>query len=305
VVAAPARQLRLGDLVSVVGPQAQLDAVTAELGHVSSHDIIGDRTAMDSNRVTLSSPALVGLRLIDLELADRFGAQVSRVRRGDVDLIATPDFVLQSGDRLRVVGPSDQMKDVRAYLGDSERGFSDINPVGLALGLTLGVLVGMVHLPLPGGGFSLGSAAGTLIVGLIFGRLGRVGPVVASMPTAAAHSLSTLGMLVFLAYAGTKAGAGFGEAITSELGWRVALLGFLIASTLALALLAVGSRLHRTGWRHLAGQLGGAQTQPAVLAFANARTGFDTQVGLGYALVYPAAMIAKILLAQLLAGLPL
>jgi putative transport protein len=123
------------------------------------------------------------------------------------------------------------------------------------------------------------------------------------MATPAAHSLSTLGMLVFLAYAGTKAGAGFGAAISSELGWRIALLGFGITATAALALLVVGGRLHRTKWRQLAGILGGAQTQPAVLAFANARTGFDTQVGLGYALVYPAAMIAKIILAQILAGL--
>jgi putative transport protein len=120
------------------------------------------------------------------------------------------------------------------------------------------------------------------------------------MATSAAHTLSSLGLLVFLAYAGTKAGAGFTAAVSSELGWRVALLGGLITATAALALMAVGRWLHRTPWPQLAGQLGGAQTQPAVLAFADTRSNFDTRVGLGYALVYPAAMMAKIVLAQLL-----
>ncbi|MDR1265478.1 MAG: transporter [Propionibacteriaceae bacterium] len=300
VVAVPDERLRRGDLVSVVGPAELLDAITAELGHTSSHDLVGEQTHLDYNRVTVSKQALLGLRLVDLGLPERFGAQVSRVRRGDVDLVATPDFVVQSGDRLRVVAPSDQMRAVRSYLGDSERGFSDINPTGLALGLTCGVLIGLVHIPLPGGGFALGSAVGTLVVGLVFGRIGRVGPVVTSMATASANSLSSLGMLIFLAYAGTKAGAGFSAAITSDLGWRVILLGLAITATAAVALLVVGRWPRRLPWPQVAGQLGGAQTQPAVLAFANERTEFDPQVGLGYALVYPAAMVAKILLAQAL-----
>jgi len=214
-------------------------------------------------------------------------------------MIPTPDFVLQLGDRLRVVAPRDQMRPLRAYLGDSERGFSDINPLGLALGLTVGIGIGMIPIPLPTGTFTLGSAAGTLLAGLVFARIGRVGPIPISMPTAAAHALSALGMLVFLAYAGTKAGLLFAEAVSSNLGWKVALLGFVVTIAAAAALLLAG-RLQRTDWVQLAGQLGGAQTQPALLAFANTRSSFDTRVSLGYALVYPAAMVGKILLAQLL-----
>ncbi len=300
VVGAPTEQLSHGDLVSLVGPAASLDVLTAELGHASSVDIIGDRSHLDSNRVTLSASALVGRRVGDLELMDRFGAHVSRVRRGDVDMIPGPDFIVQLGDRLRVVAPSDQIKAVRSYLGDSERGFSDINPPGLAIGLLIGIGLGMIQIPLPTGSFTLGSAAGTLIAGLVFGRLGRIGRLPISMPTAAAHSLSSLGMLVFLAYAGTRAGVLFTDAVTSTMGWRVVVLGFVITVVAAVVLLVIGRLIHRTNWVQLAGQLGGAQTQPAVLAFANTRTGFDTRVSLGYALVYPAAMIGKILLAQIL-----
>lgn len=300
VVGTATEELSQNDLVSLVGPVAALDALTAELGHASSVDIIGDRTDLDSNRVTLSAPTLVGHRLDELGLAKRFGAQVSRVRRGDVDMIPDAGFVVQMGDRLRVVAPRDQLRAIRGYLGDSERGFSDINPPGLAIGLLVGVGLGMIQIPLPSGHFTLGSAAGTLIAGLAFGRLGRIGRLPISMPTAAAHSLSSLGMLVFLAYAGTRAGILFSAAITSAMGWRILVLGFLITVAAAVALLAIGRLIHKTNWVQLAGQLGGAQTQPAVLAFANTRTGFDTRVSLGYALVYPAAMIGKILLAQIL-----
>lgn len=215
-------------------------------------------------------------------------------------MIPSAGFTLQLGDRLRVVGPRGQMRAIRSYLGDSERGFSDINPIGLALGLLLGVGIGMIPLPLPTGHFTIGSAAGTLIVGLVFGRCGRIGAMPVSMSTAAAHTLSGLGMLVFLAYAGTRAGTQFAAAVTSSMGWRIALLGLALTCAAAVVLILTARVVHRTGWVQLAGQLGGAQTQPAVLAFANTRTHFDMRVSLGYALVYPVAMVSKILLAQLL-----
>lgn len=292
-------RLNPGDLISAIGTAPALRALTEELGHVSALDIIGDRSHLDSNRITLSTASLVGHRVTELGLTERFGGHVSRVRRGDVDMIPAADFIVQFGDRLRVVGPRNQMRTIRAYLGDSERGFSDINPIGLAFGLTVGIAVGMIPLPLPTGSFSLGSAAGTLLVGLLFGRFGRLGRLPVSMSASAAHSLSALGMLVFLAYAGTKAGILFTDAVTSSLGWKVAVLGVATTCTAAACLLFAG-HLQRTCWVRLSGQLGGAQTQPAVLAFANTRTSYDNRVALGYALVYPAAMICKILFAQML-----
>ncbi len=298
----PSVQETLGrdDLFSAVGPADVLEEVTKRLGHTSSVDLIGDRSQLDSNRVTLSRSKLAGIPLANLQLREKFGTHVTRVRRGDVDLIPTSDFVLQMGDRLRVVGPRDKMTSVRTYLGDSERGFSDINPIGLALGLTVGVLLGLISIPLPTGSFSLGLAVGTLISGLVFGRLGRIGRYPITMSTAAAHSLSNLGMLVFLAYAGTKAGIAFPEALSSSVGLKSAILGFIITGTAGITLLLAPRLIHRTDWTQLAGQLGGAQTQPALLAFANVRTSYDNRVSLGYALVYPSAMIGKILLAQLL-----
>jgi putative transport protein len=288
------------DLITVVGPQHLVDGLVEELGHRSSHNIVEDRHELDFRRITVSNSALAGRTIHELGL-ERYGATASRVRRGDVDVVAHPGFVVQMGDRLRVIAPAHRLSEVGRYLGDSERGISDINPTGLALGMMLGVLLGLVHIPLPGGGFTLGAAAGTLLVGLLFGHLGRLGPVVTSMPHGAASSLSNFGMIMFLAYAGSKAGGRIGDAVASELGWKVAILGFAVTSLVAAALV-LSARLAESPPLQTAGMLGGAQTQPAVLAYANEQTGADLRVGMGYALVYPAAMIVKILLAQILAG---
>ncbi|MFN8081008.1 MAG: TrkA C-terminal domain-containing protein [Kineosporiaceae bacterium] len=303
LVAEDDERLEHDDLVSIVGPKDVVTRVARELGHPSSHDIVGNRHDLDSRRITLSNRALAGHTLADLDLGEKFGAAVSRVRRGDMDMVATDDLVLQLGDRLRVVVPTPRMRDIARHLGDSERGLSDINPVGLALGITLGVLVGLVHIPLPGGGFEIGAAGGTLIMGLIFGRLGRVGPLVTTLGHSAASALSNFGMLAFLAYAGMRAGGSFTAAVTSSLGWRIAVVGLLVTSIVAVSLLVVGRLVHQLDAEKVAGIVAGAQTQPAVLAFANERSGFDNRVAIGYALVYPAAMIVKILLAQVLAGL--
>jgi putative transport protein len=302
LVASDDDTLRRDDLVTVVGPSDLVEKVALDLGHRSSHTLVADRKALDFRRVTLSRPSLAGRTIAELDLYERFGATVSRVRRGDVDMVAADDLVVLPGDRLRVIAPAARMADVSAYLGDSLRGLSDINPLGLAVGVTLGLLAGEVHIPLPGGGFSLGAAAGTLVVGLVLGRLGRIGPLVTTVPHGAASSLSQFGMLAFLTYAGTKAGALFVPALSSGEAWRVALLGVVITSALAVTLLVTMRVALHVGGTRLSGIVAGAQTQPAVLAFANERTGFDARVAVGYALVYPAAMIVKVLLAQVLAG---
>ena len=303
IVPAGAEQIGHNDLVTIVGPRTVLDDVAERLGHVSSHDIVEDRHDLDFRRVTLSTKSLVGHTIGELDLEKKFGATVSRVRRGDVDLVAHDNFVLAMGDRLRVIAPSDKMAEVGKYLGDSDRGMSDINVGGLALGLAVGIAIGLIHVPTPGGGFTVGSAAGTLLVGLVFGRLGRVGPVITSMSHGAAQSLSALGMVTFLAYAGVNAGRTITEALTSSAGWRVLVLGLVLTASAA-ALLVLGVHvLRRMSWLETAGALAGSQTQPAILAYVNDKTGYDTRIGVAYALVYPVAMITKIIVAQVLAGL--
>ena len=143
---------------------------------------------------------------------------------------------------------------------------------------------------------------GTLVVGLVFGRLGRVGPVITSMSHGAAQSLSALGMVTFLAYAGVRAGGTVPRpsARTRAGGWPC-----WAWCSRRRARRCSSSGVHvvrRMPWLETAGAIGGAQTQPAI-AYVNERTGHDTRVGVAYALVYPVAMITKIVIAQVLAGL--
>jgi putative transport protein len=292
-----------GDIVTVVGPADLVDEVTRLLGRVSVQSLEASRSTLDFRRITLSDEDLAGRTIAELDLFDRFGAKVIRVRRGDVDVLASDDFVLQPGDRLRIIAPRADMAAVTAFLGDSERGLSDIHPIVLGTGMVLGLLLGGIEFPLPGANFSIGPAAGTLLVGLVFGALGRIGPFLTTLPHAAGQAMADFGLLAFLAQAGTRAGTQLESALTSGETLRIVLLGVLITSFVSASLFVLMRRRFGIGRTRLAGMMAGAHTQPAVLAFANERTKYDSRVIQGYALVYPAALIAKILIARVLGAL--
>ena len=295
----------VGDILSVVGDSGVLERVALDLGHPSSVPLAMDRSQLDSRRITLSKRAVAGRSLEQLKLPRRFGVTATRVRRGDVDLLATDDLVLQLGDRVRVVARRDQMERVAAFLGDSERGASDLNPVGLALGLGLGLLVGLLTVPMPrGGSFSLGVAGGPLLVGLVLGRLQRSGRVLWTIPYQASTAVNQLGMLLFLAYAGSNAGHALAKALGTDQGPRLLALGVVVTGLTATVMLLAGPRLAGVAGPRLSGQLAALQTQPAVLGYANERSGGDPRVNLGYALVYPVAMIVKVVLAPILGTIP-
>ena len=292
---------RPGDRVLAIGPEDALRHLTEQLGKTSTIALEEERTDVGYRRITLSDKKFYGRTVAELELWERFAARATRVRRADQDFLATDDFVLQAGDRIRVAAPRDKMGTVSSYLGDSDHGTSDINPLGLAIGMALGLLLGAVPVPVPGlGSLELGQAAGPLIVGLVLGRLGRSGRVVWTLPHQAAETLTQVGLLLFLAYAGGRAGSAFVEAVRTPLGLKILLAGLVITGLHAIVLLLVGRRFLQIAGSRMAGLIAGSQTQPAVLAYANDATRHDQRVALGYALVYPVAMVVKILTAQVL-----
>ncbi|MCL2803084.1 MAG: transporter [Micrococcales bacterium] len=292
--------LRRDDLVTVVGSKDCAAAITRELGHLSSHNLEQDRRYLDFRRITVSNPMLSGRTIAELDLEEQYSARIIRVRRGDVDMVARGSLVLQTGDRVRVTASRERMDALTKFFGDSVRGLADINPVGFALGLALGVGIGLIPVPIGANTFKLGAAAGTLIVGLIFGRLRRCGPVVLTMPTSSAQAISELGLLLFLAQAGLTAGTQISLAFSSGEWWRILLLGAVITSVMGASMFVVMRQVFKIGGTRLSGMVAGVQTQPAVLSFANAKTNADARVALGYAMVYPSAMVLKILLGQLL-----
>jgi len=300
----PDTRLPPGGVVNVVGPRDAVEEVAADLGHTSAVNIIEDRSQVDFRRIILSNARLSGRTVASLGLRDRYASSIVRVRRGDIEFAGTGDFVLHQGDRLRVVGPPSQLPAVTEFLGDSERGMADINPAVAGLGIAIGLMLAVVPIPLPGGGtFSFGYAAGALVIGLVLGRVGRIGPVVTSLPNTSANVLAEFGLHVFLAFAGTKAGSLIIPAIVSGDVLHLMAVGAAVTTVVVAGTYLVVRYLFRSGGTRLSGILGGAQTNPAILGFANVRTQYDVRVALGYSLVYPAAMVVKILLAQVLVTL--
>ncbi|MCP2502010.1 MAG: transporter [Deltaproteobacteria bacterium] len=296
----PRGRLRLGDLVAVVGTESELERVAAVLGERCEEEIGLERSEYEYRRIFVSNPRVAGRQLGSLTLYERFGATVTRVRRGDDDFLPHDNMVLQPGDRVRVVARRDRMADVTSFFGDSYRAVSEVDILSFSLGLALGLLLGIVPIPLPGGiTLKLGFAGGPLIVALILGTVERSGNLVWSLPYSVNMTLRQTGLVMLLAGIGTRAGYGFVSTFATEGGFSIFAAGAAITFLTALATLWVGHRLMKIPMNLLIGMVGGGQTQPAVLAYTLEQTGNDLP-NIGYASVYPVATIGKILLAQVL-----
>ncbi|TLN05914.1 transporter, partial [bacterium] len=192
--------LLAGDLISVVGRHDDLEQVTAALGVPSTERLEFDISVYDKRRIFVSNPSMAGRRLRDLRLGERFGAIVSRVRRGDLEILPHGDTVLALGDQVRVLAPHEKLTQVANFFGDSYRAVSEIDVLAFGLGVALGLLVGMIPIPLPGGvTLRLGIAGGTLVTALVVGALGRSGPIIWEMPYSANLTLRQIGLVLFLA----------------------------------------------------------------------------------------------------------
>ncbi len=291
--------LALNDVVAVVGDEVALERAQQIFGEPSDSHIERDRSELDYRRLFVSSKAVVGKRIRELNLQDLYGATITRLRRGDIDVVPTPETRLEAGDRVRVLTNKSNFPAVTQLFGDSIKGTAETDFVSVALGMVLGVLVGLLPIPLPGGQtVRLGLAGGPLLVALVLGKLERSGRVTWALPVSANLTLRQVGLLLFLAAVGTRAGYGFVETLRAE-GLQLLLGGAAITLAVTLATLVVGFKLLHIPFDLLAGLSSGVQTQPAALAFAANQSGSDTP-NIGYASVYPVAMIAKIVLAQML-----
>ena len=288
-----------GDVITVVGSSSAIQAAVELFGALSPERLEIRRDRVDMRRVLVSKHELVGLKLSELDLERRFNAQVTRLRRADVDLVPSGDIRLELGDRLRVVAPTERLRELGMFLGDSERELAELDYVALALGLCAGLLLARLPLPLFGTSLTLGAAGGPLLAALVLGRLGRTGSLVWAMPFEANHTLRELGLLLFLAGVGVSAGGQLGGVLSQR-----GLLLFALGAVVTLATSGIGLALMQRWARASAisslGAASGLQTQPATLAAAFELSEHSEETYVAYALVYPLAMIGKILLAQLI-----
>jgi putative transport protein len=292
-------RLQRNDVLAVTCRSDRCETVAAIIGNRLTTNLADSRRELDFRRMVVSNNAIVGRSISELGFGSQFGATITRVRRGRNDMLATPDLVLEPGDRVRVVAPPHSMDAVASRLGDDEHRVSEFSPPGFTLGLFIGLLVGVIPVPIPNvGDVSLGAAGGPLIIGLILGWRHRSGPLVWQVPHGVSVTLRQLGSMIFLAMAGTSGGAALRVALQSREALTIGALGLVITTLSAAAVLTIAS-MSGLDSASTAGLLAGAQTQPAVLAFGAERTS-SPRLMMHYAIATPVAMVVKIVAAQLL-----
>ena len=294
-VTAPGEDLLPGDHVVMVGDPASIKETAPLVGEILDHNLEDDRSDLAFERIVVSNPDVAGRSVCELNVTKRFGAVITRVRRGDLDLLARDDLDLQLGDHVAVVVPTDELDGIAEWLGDSERRVAEVDGMAFGIGLVLGLLLGVVSFPLPGGqGFQLGAAAGPLIVGMLLGALRRTGPLVWTLPAAANLTIRQIGLMLFLAALGLNAGPQFASLLGSPEGWRAALLAAVMV-VVCCVIQALGAKFIGLSSARAAGGIAGFLGQPAVLQAAEARV-TDERIEAAYATLFAFAIIVKILL---------
>lgn len=301
-ISIPTHQTRIQaeDVYHIVGTQRNIERVKILFGKESLQP--GPETFrenIDFRRIMLTNGDLAGRTLRELELYEGWCGVVTRVRRGDTDFVPTPETRLERGDRLRVVAPADKMDTLSKWLGDHFKSIAEADYFSFAAGICLGLILGYLPIPL-GNEFSvkLGIAGGPMLVGLILGNLGRTGNIYWSMPLNTNLTLRQLGLVLFFAVVGIKAGGGFAEAIASN-GVQLLLAGVSITLIMSVGILFGCMKILKMDWVSATGTLGGAQTQPAILSYIGELSQSESP-NTAYATIMPVAMLIKILLAQIL-----
>jgi putative transport protein len=290
----------IDDEVVLVGAPEEVDKAVAGLGRPADEQLQFDRSDYDFRRIFVSNPDVAGRSLSELDLPRAYGAVVSRVRHGDIDLLPHGDTVLELGDRVRVVARRADMPRLTALFGDSYKALSEVNLLSLSIGLTAGVLLGLLPIPLPGGvRVTLGMAGGPLLVGLVLGARRRTGRLVWTIPYSANLTLRQIGLTLLLAGIGIRSGYIFVTNFAASGGLLVFFGGMIITFTVALLTLLIGYKMLRIPFGMLTGMLAGLGTQPATLGFGLQQA--DNELpNHGYALVFPVATITKVVVGQLL-----
>jgi putative transport protein len=291
--------LELNDRVVAAGDADAMQRAQLVFGELALEHLASGLGGISYRRIFVSNKAVVGKSIRELNLSRELHGIITRLRRGDVDIVPKPDMVLEMGDRIRVITRQENMDRVTKYFGDSLKSISETDYLSLSLGIVLGVFLGMIPIPLSHGlNFKLGFAGGPLIAGLILGRLERTGPIIWEMPFNANLALRQVGLVFFLSAIGTKAGGGF-SATFQVGGWKLIAAGALLTIFVTTLTIVIGYKYLKLPMAAVMGVVSAIQTQSACLAFANQQTDSDLP-NIWYTTVYPASMVAKIILAQII-----
>lgn len=293
--------LNVGDVMVVVGRARAVQQFRMIVGRVAGEDLTRVEGPVTYARVVVTNRDCVGRTLRQLALNHRLGVTVTRLTRADVELPVTPDLRLQYGDMLRLVGRREDLARAAQLLGNAVEELNHTRLVPVFVGIALGILAGSLSvqpgsMPAP---VRLGLAGGPLLAAIVLSRLGKLGPLVWYMPVNANLLLRELGIVLFLACVGLRAGEHFQSSLQGVEGWLWMAAGAVVT---AVPLLVVGSwlrRMRRMNYLSICGLLAGSMTDPPALAFAQALCKSDAPA-VAYSTVYPLTMILRIVVAQLI-----
>ena len=291
----------VGDQLYIVCAEADAEAIIAFIGPVIQVDWDQQDQPMVSKRVLVTKPSINGKTIADLHLSRVHGVNITRLTRQGMDIFASASLPLQIGDRLMVVGPEDAVNRVADLMGNSIRRLDAPNIATIFIGIIIGIIFGSLPIAIPGMPvpMKLGIAGGPLIIAILIGRYGYKVHLVTYTTTSANMMLREIGLVLFLASVGIKAGAGFWETVVQGDGLLYVLTGILI-TVIPILIVGTFARMHyKFNYFTIMGMLAGTYTDPPALAYANSVCSKEAPA-LGYSTVYPLSMFLRILTAQII-----
>lgn len=295
--------LHPGDHLLIVCAEDEAEAIITFIGRQveTDQDFDGSHSPLVSRRILVTEDDVNGKTLAQLSLSGKFGVNATRIYRAGIELFARPDQRIQVGDRIRVVGPSDAVDRLAARLGNSHDHLDHPNILTIFIGIFVGILFGSLPIAIPGmpTPVKLGLAGGPLIISILISRFGYKMKLVTYTTVSANLMLREIGLALFLASVGIKAGGNFINTVVEGDGLLYVLCGFLITVIPILCLGPVARLKYKMNYLTLMGMIAGTYTDPPALAYANQTAGNDAPA-LGYTTVYPLSMFLRIITAQVL-----
>ena len=254
-----------------------------------------------SQHIVVTKPKINGKKISDLKVREAFQITITRVRRAGIELLATPDLILQLGDRLTVVGEKEAVEKMSTAFGNNSKKLDAPNLASLFFGIVLGVALGSLPIALPGLSqpFKLGLAGGSLIVAILIGAFGTRYHVVTYTTTSANLMIREIGIALFLAAVGFGAGKSF---IPTLVGGGYVWIGYGVLITLLPLLIAgiIGRQWMKLDYFTLMGLIAGSTTDPPALAYATSQSSVNDRAAVAYSTVYPLTMFLRVLTGQLM-----
>lgn len=291
----------MGDQMLIVCAEADQEAIMAFIGPKLDIDFEQSDQPLVSKRILITNPKINGKSLGSMHFSSMHGVNVTRVTRHGMDLFASTSLPLQVGDRIMVVGPEDAVDRVANKMGNSIRRLDAPNIATIFVGIIIGIIFGSLPLAIPGMPvpMKLGIAGGPLIIAILIGRYGYKIKLVTYTTTSANMMLREIGLVLFLASVGIKAGEGFFETVVQGDGLLYVLTGFLITIIPILIVGPIARIRYKFNYFTIMGMIAGTYTDPPALAYANSVCSKEAPA-VGYSTVYPLSMFLRIFTAQIL-----